>query len=67
MHSCQSTCMDSISVKEMEMLPNLNSELGEVIPKMIKSELCQIADTDKRKDEKSHNLIHPKHSEETKE
>lgn len=52
MQSCQSTCMDSISVKEMEMLPSLNSEIGEVIPKLIKSELSMItADTDKRNKE----------------
>ena len=52
MQSCQSTCMDSISVKELELLPSLNSELGDVIPKQIKSEISRIADTDKRNNEK---------------
>ena len=46
LQSCQSTCMDTISVREMEVLPNLNSELGEVLPKLIKTQSNRCSDTE---------------------
>ena len=56
MQSCQSTCLDTISVREMEMLPNLHSEMGDVLPKLIKSvtsSRSSQADTEKVTGEKS--------------
>ena len=37
MQSCQSTCMDSVSVREIETLPNLSAEF-EMLPMVLQAE-----------------------------
>lgn len=50
MHSCQSTCFDTISLRELENLPILNSEL-ETLPKLIRKEQNHLA-AEEAKDQK---------------